>query len=433
MTGPVTMLRGRRRASAIAAAAAALASAGALAACGSSASSAGSAAGGTSAGPPAVSLATSLSTAADNWAVVPVSANPTFWEVLVRPTASATWQLVTPPGVADNGGLVAATTGSSFTVAVRPSQNLLFSPLASTADAGTDWSTEAPLSAGVAASPDALAADGNSLLAVLGDGTIEASANTGSTWRTLAKPGTIAASPAAKGCGTVTVTSVTFGLTASQLLAAGSCGSAGATAIFSYSASGGWQRLSSTVSGHLVRLFADGPALVQAKAGLTALWPGSAGYAWAGSVPPASSQSSAAGGLRSAPLPVVAAISASGELAGAAEAAGATKASGATKGAGAAKATRSAEGTGAAGAPEDGVWILLSGGQAATIGGPGQQWLLLPPVPASTKALASGPGGAVDAIASSGATLTVWRLAHGATVWSKIQAIAVPIQYGSSS
>ena len=31
-----------------------------------------------------------------------------LWEVFVRPAKSSTWQLVTPPGVADNGGLVAA-------------------------------------------------------------------------------------------------------------------------------------------------------------------------------------------------------------------------------------------------------------------------------------------------------------------------------------
>ena len=37
-----------------------------------------------------------------------MSANPTFWEVFVRPATSSTWRLVTPPGVADNGGLVAA-------------------------------------------------------------------------------------------------------------------------------------------------------------------------------------------------------------------------------------------------------------------------------------------------------------------------------------
>lgn len=392
-------IRGRRtRGSVIVALAAAIASAGALTACGSATSSASSASGGTSAGPSAASLATSLSTAKDSWAVVPVSANPAFWEVLVRPATSATWRLVTPPGVADNGGLVAAGSGSSLTVAVRPSQHLLFSPLAATADAGTTWFTPAPLTAGVAASPDALAADGSNLVAVLGNGTIEASANAGSAWRTLAKPGAIATSPAGKGCGTVAVTSVTFGITDSQVLAAGSCGTGGTAAIFSYSASGGWQRGSLRVSGRLVAMFDEGPTLVQAKAGLTALWSG-----WVGYAPLASSPPPAVGGLRSAPLPVTSTVTASGELVSSTPVAG------------------------------DGAWILLPGGRAATISGPGKQWLLLPPVPAGVKVLASGPNGAVDALTTSGATLTVWRLARAATVWTKIQTIAVPIQFGSSS
>jgi hypothetical protein len=381
----------------VVAAAVAIASAGALAACGSSASSAGSADGATSASTSASSLATSLSTAKDSWAVVPVSANPAYWEVLARPTTSATWRLVTPPGVADNDGLVAASTASSLTVAVRPSQDLLFSPLAATADAGTTWSTEGPLGGGVAASPDALAADGSNLLALLSDGAIVASANAGSTWRTLAKQGAIAASPAGRGCGTVAVTSVTFGITASQIMAAGSCGTSGTTAIFSYQPATGWKRQSLPVAGHFVAMFADETTLVLAKAGLTALWRfGWYAYAPLASAPPVTAWQ------RSAPLPVTGAIT-SGELAGATPTAA------------------------------DRTWVLLPGGRAATIGGPGQQWLLLPPVPAAAKVLASGPNGAVDALAVSGATLTVWRLPHEATVWTKIQTIAVPVQYGSSS
>ena len=82
--------------------------------------------------------------------------------------------------------------------------------------------------------------------------------------------------------------------------------------------------------------------------------------------------------------------------------------------------------------------MLLPGGRAATVsvlgttsGGP--QWLLLPSVPSHTSVLASGPDGAVDALAVSGDTLTVWRLVPRATAWSKVQAISVPIQTGSSS
>ncbi len=272
MTATTTGRRGRVRARALAAAVAAIASSAALAACGTSSVSASSAGDSTAASAPAVSLATSLSTATDSWAIVPMTANPTFWEVFVRPAKSATWKLVTPPAVADNGGLVAAAdTGSTLTVAVRPSQSLMFTPLASTADAGTTWSTGGPISAGVAASPGALAVSGSQLAAVLGNGTIEASSDAGSTWRTLAKPGTIADSAAGKQCGTVGVTSVSFGPVPSEVLAAGSCGATGTAGFFEYSPGDGWQRLSLPASGQLVR-FSAGTALVRAKAGLTVLW-----------------------------------------------------------------------------------------------------------------------------------------------------------------
>jgi hypothetical protein len=411
---PTIRRRGLVRAGArpLAAAVAAVASGAALAACGSASSSSPSASAPTAASAPAVSLATSLSTAKDSWAIVPMTANPTFWEVLVRPATSATWQLVTPPGVADNGGLVAAAdSGRSLTVAVRPSQDLEFTPVASTADAGSSWSTRGPLSAGLAASPGALAVSGSQLAAVLGNGTIEASSDAGVSWRTLAKPGTIAASAAGKRCGTVGVTAVSFGPLPTEVLAAGTCGATGSAGFFEYSPGsagsstsagspgGGWQRLSLPVSGQLVRLGA-GTVLVRAKTGLTAVWPGG----WVAYAPLTSSaKPSGAAWTASAPLPVASAVIASGGLAG---------------------ATATLPG---------GLWVLLPGGQAATIGGPGQQWLLLPPTPAHTSVLASGPGNAVDALAVSGSTLTVWQLDRGSTIWTKAQTMSVPIQYGSSS
>jgi hypothetical protein len=382
------------------AAAAAIASAAALAACSSTPTS--SAAGdSTAGGGGGVSLATSLSTAKDTWAIVPVTANPAFWEVLVRPAASATWQLVTPPGVADNGGLVAAAGGGqALTVAVRPSRSLDFSPLASTADAGGSWSARGPLSAGVAASPGALAVSGSRLAAVLGDGAIEASSDSGSSWRTLAKPGAIAASAAGRQCGTVGVTSVSFGPFPADVVAAGTCGATGTTGFFDYSPAGGWQRVRLPASGQLVRL-GPGTALVRAKAGLTALWLGG----WFAYAPLSGSavQASSAAWTASAALPVTSAVIASGGLAG---------------------ATATSPG---------GLWVLMPGGQAATISGPKQQWLLLPPTPARTSVLASGPGDSIDALAVSGTRLTVWQLDRGATVWTKAQTMSVPVQYGSSS
>jgi hypothetical protein len=330
-----------------------------------------------------------------------MAADPAFWEVFARSGNSGSWQLVTPPGVADNGGLVASAGGpKSLTIAVRPSQDLVFSPLAVTANGGASWSTGGPINAAVAGSPDAFAADGSDLAALLSDGTVETSSDVGATWSTIAKPGAIAASPAAKGCGgAVRVTSVSFAMTSSEVLAGGTCGTSGITAIFSYSPGTGWQRLNLPVSGQLVR-FTDGMALVQGKSGLAALWRGTGWYAYAplsGTPRPVPTNWD-----ESAPLPVADGIIASGTL------------------------------------QVGGAWVLLPGGRAATVsltgttpGGP--QWLLLPPVPAHTTVLASGPDGATDALAVSGETLTVWRLAPKAAVWSRVQTIGVPIQAGSSS
>jgi hypothetical protein len=344
-------------------------------------------------------MATSIATPTDSWAVVPMSDDPAFWEVFVRAGNSGTWKLATPPGVADNGGLVASAGGAnSLTVAVRPSQNLVFSPLAVTANSGHSWSAGNPVNAAVAASPDALAADGAHLTALLSDGAIETSSDAGATWATLARAGAIAASPAAKGCGgAVRVTSISFGVSNAEVLAGGTCGTSGAAAVFARSSGGDWQRLRLPVSGRLIRL-ASGMTLVQGKSGLSALWRGVGWYAYA----PPTPQAVPTDWSESSPLPVSGPVTASGTL------------------------------------QAGGAWVLLPGGRAATISAFGTaagqtQWLLLPPVPARTSVLSSGPNGAIDALAVSGETLTVWRLALKATAWSKVQRISVPIQIGSSS
>ncbi len=345
-------------------------------------------------------MATSIATAADSWAVIPMSSDPAFWQVFVRAGNSGTWNLVTPPGVAINGGIVASADGASgLSVAVRPSQDLKFSPLAATANGGASWSNAGPIEAAVAASPDAFAADGSHLAALLSDGAIETSADAGTTWSTLAKPGAIASTPAAKGCGAVRVTSVSFGIEGTELVAGGTCGTGGTSAVFSYSPGGGWQRLSLPVSGPVLRL-TGGLTLVQGKSGLSALWRGIGWYAYAPLT--ATPQAVPTNWIQSSPLPVSGSVTASGTL------------------------------------QDAGAWVLLPGGRAATISGLGtaagqSQWQLLPPVPSHTAVLASGPDTAVDALAVSGATLTVWRLPKGSTVWSEAQTIKVPIQYGSSS
>lgn len=320
------------------------------------------------------SLATSLDTAGDSWAVLPIAANPAYWQVFARQSTSPDWHLVTPPGVASNGGLVAAGTGGALSVAFRPSQNLRFSPLAVSTDGGTRWSTGL-IDASVAYRPGALAASGSQLLALLTDGTILASSDAGSSWRTLAGTGTAAVSTAGRSCGGLAVTDVSFGITGPEVLAAGTCGTAG-TGVFAFSG-GGWRQVSLPVSGRVLRML-PGLALVASGTRLYAAWETGSGW-------PVSAPLSVAG------------ISASGSLG------------------------------------EDGAWVLLPGRHAAVIGGPGTRWRSLPLVPEGTAVLAAGPGGAVDALAVSGSKMTVWRVGVAAAVWSKVQTIGVPVQLGSSS
>lgn len=87
-----------------------------------------------------------------------------------------------------------------------------------------------------------------------------------------------------------------------------------------------------------------------------------------------------------------------------------------------------AVGTGPAGS----VWVLLTGGRAATIAGPGAPWRQLPAPPPATAALATGPGGTTEALAVAGTSLIVYQLTPAGT-WNRAQAVTVPIQYGSSS
>ncbi len=373
----------------------ALSCAGLLAGCGSQP------AGVTSAGPPPVTapLSTSIVTAQGTWAVTVMggqAADSRFWQLFVRPAGASRWSLVTPQGVADNGGLVAAGGTGSVTVGFRPSQNLAFSPLATSTDAGRNW-TPGLLDAGLADTPGAIAiGPSGRTLALLQDGTIEA-ASTASTaaagrWTRLTTLKALAASAPGRTCGLTGVTAISFGPDKNPM-AAGSCARPGAAGVFT-DAGGTWRSAGLTLPGRgpatvlgLAATAGGDTALLAAGNSLFAAWWN--GTRWTVSDPVAT------GGVR-------------------------------------------ALGFG----PGGSAWLLPGRGQAESIGGPGSSWQALPPVPAGTVTLApagtvtlapSGTGSAgagYDALAAAGSRLTVWRLAQGA--WAKVQLITVPIQYGSS-
>ena len=349
--------------------------------------------------PPAVTapLSTSLVTAQGTWAIAVMggsaASDNNFWQLFARPAGVSKWSLVTPTGVADNGGLVAAGTQASLLVGVRPSQNLAFSPLAASTDAGQHW-TPGLLDADLADAPDALAAaPSGPELALLQNGNIEqaptASAAAAGQWSSLTTRSALAASAPGRSCGLVAVQAVSFGPNNTPI-AAGSCVRRGVAGVFTETG-GTWRSaglvLPAAFGGDQVQVLglagtaSGNVALLLAGNSLLAAWPASsrAGTRWSVSAPVA------AGAVR-------------------------------------------ASGFGAGGS----AWVLLSGGRAETISGAGGSWQARPAVPAGTATLAPGPGtGSYDALAVSGSKLTIWRLTQGA--WAKVQLINVPVQYGSSS
>lgn len=345
-------------------------------------------------------LATSMTVGGADWSVLvmggPASQDDNFWQLFTLADGGTQWALVTPPGVADNGGLVLApdTSGSSrLRVAFRPSQELVFSPLTSTSDSGRSWSPGL-LNAAIASVPDALAAHGATLLALLANGTVDQSVTSGTTWTRLSRSGVIAGSAAARRCQVTSITAVSMTSSGTPLVGA-SCSKAGSSGIYGY-VHGSWQATgpdlgSSGAAGQtrvlrLISTAAGNTALIATGTGrqerLFAAWT-SDGTRW--TVSPALQADG--GDIR-------------------------------------------ASGTGTGGL----VWALFDNGHAVAIdGSKGAAWRALPAPPARTATLAALPGGAIDALAAAGSKLTVFRLASSSATWTQTQVIKVPIQYGSSS
>jgi hypothetical protein len=344
-------------------------------------------------------LATSLVTGAGTWAVVvmggSVASHNNFWQLFARPVGSSRWQLVTPPGTADNGGLVLADADGSLITGFRPSQYLTYTPLTLTHDGGRAWSSTGPLNAALANVPDALAAapGTGTLLALTAEGTADLAAPGYTSWTTLATQRYLAATAAGRRCGLQDLTAAAFTLPGTPLLG-GSCGRPGTTGIFA-DTGGTWHTagpaLPAALSGQSVQVLrmtrtaSSTVALLAAGTGpgasLLAAWSAD-GRHW----------------TLAPPLP----------LHGAAL-------------------------TSASFGPGGSAAVITTTGRGQIITGAGSSWRPLPPLPPGTATLAPGPGSAVDALAVHGGTLTVWQYVPGSATWAKIQVVNVPIPYGSSS
>jgi hypothetical protein len=377
----------------------ALAAAGAVAAVSAACGSAPSPASAPASPPALPGLATSVvTTTGPTWAVVVMGGSAAqwnnFWQIFTRPSDSAQWRLVTPPGVASNGGFVIADDGAeSLTAGFRPSQDLVFTPLAATSNDGSAW-TAGVLDASLADTADALAADGDgALLALLSNGTVQQSATGGASWTTLTTQRSLAASASGRQCGlrTLTGTAFTAGHTA---LLAGDCTRPGVTGIFAES-SHAWHLAGPAVTGLLTRGNVSVLALTSTPGGVAALL--AAGSGQGTSLIGAWLAGTSSRWIMSAPLP----------LHGAAV-------------------------TSASFGPDGQTALVLTGNRGETLANAGGAWEPLPALPSGTATLAPVSGGGVQALAVHSVTLTVWQLARDHGTWQAAQVIKVPIQFGSS-
>jgi hypothetical protein len=366
------------------------------------------------AGITAAGLATAVAAPADgaNWAVVQMGGSAAqhnnFWELFVRPADGSAWKLATPVGVASNGGIVAAVTGSSSLLAgVRPSQDLTFSPLAQTVDAGTDWSQNNVLDAGLADSSSALAAGpGGRLLAVTGSGDIDTSSGSGASWSRLTTQHALEGGAAGRACGLTAVTAAAWTPGGDPLLG-GDCSKRGIAGIFT-AAAGSWRAaappLPAALAGDPVSVIGLNTTGTRTTAvlsvgtgaatGVIAAWTANGGSSWTLSPE-----------LRTGP-------------------------STGSTGAGP-SVSFGADGSAALALPGK---HAASPGQGATISWQSAGWQKLPPLPASTATLAATQSGTPEALAAKGGTLTVWQLpaAGSASHWMLAQTVHVTIPYGSS-
>jgi hypothetical protein len=326
----------------------------------------------------------------------------TFWQVLHAEPGSSRWSVVTPQGVADNGGLVAGASAGPTMVGTLPNGLLRFSPVSVSVDGGTSWSPVF-LPGGLAARPDALAVGAGPTggsLAIVGTRVLRAGPAF-APWSTLVSLRRL--TRASRRCDADALEAVTAAPDGAPLVATG-CRRAGVVGVFTTSAAG-WTQTGGVLparlagwSASVLRLETSGTqtvALVTATRGnrqavVTLRRSGTGPWA------------------TSAPLAVAAG--------------------------GAVRAT--AVGLG-------GTVSVLVGAKSTLAAAeipPGGAWASLPAAPAGTVALAwvtpgatTDGGLALDAFAVVGGTgLRVYALTPAGARWVLVQSTQVPLAYGSS-
>ncbi len=326
----------------------------------------------------------------------------TFWEVFLRLAGKPSWVLDTPPGVASNGGLVAAAPPvGPLTVGFMISADLKFSPVARTSNDGKTWSA-GELPASLAGAPDALAVGptGETLALVGNGGERIVTSGDLSTWHTLTTAKGLAR--ATSTCAWQRVTAVAYTAQSQPLLGL-ACARTGEVGILAPTSAtsvrpSGWRnigpslevgvgpasvvRLETTAAG-TVGLAQLGPTR---RMSLVAFWGQGSTDQW--------SQS------RALSIP---------------------------KG-------WTVEATATGGGIGQGVAVLLGSREqrrVEEVAGPGTPWLTVANSPEGASGV-SAVGTEIDTFVVKGSDLAVWAWTPGSVGWRQTATIVVPVPYGSS-
>jgi hypothetical protein len=346
-------------------------------------------------------MPTSLQADQESWANLAMGElghlDNTFWETFHLAGPADRWSLVTPPGVADNGGIVATTAPAAtafFVAGFETSQDLGFSPLASSTT-GAHWAP-AILPRALARVPDALAEDDRGdVLALLaeGHGTVLESHGALASWHTLVSASSLARASATSSCGVSRITAVAYTTTGMPIVGT-ACARSGQLGLFA-DGPDGWRDVASdfgrgfggrsellrlsSASGRLVALVAE---TRRATTALVAGWSSSSGD-WS------SSGSLVLGNGEQ----VVASATSPTALA---------------------------------------VLLRRSGTERVVVtSGDAHSWSTLPAVPRGPVSIALDRG-RVDAFVVVGSKLSDYVLQAREARWRRAQVIEVPIQYSSS-
>jgi hypothetical protein len=364
-------------------------------------------------GPVVAPLSSAFSQGDDAWLVVPMGHLSdflnTFWQLFVRTPTDDGWVTVTPPGVADNGGLV-VTDGpdGGLLAGFLANQDLTFSPLSLTTDAGHTW-TAVYFPQSLAKVPDAIGGSTAGVSFGLGRSGRGSLLGTGtqpsplSSWHSVITAGRLGRSAAGIRCGVEQLTATAVASNGAPLVGA-SCARPGIVGLFAVGP-----------AGVKAVTFSRSPIVADATISVLRLVPTSAGIALLLAAQERSGRTALVAGwlsdpgktaVVSAPLPVGFGSS--------------LLASGTT--------------------PGGGLFVLLqppnrSSPELADIPAPGAgqpAWDVPPSPPRGTLGVAFSPG-RIDAVTVHFSTLIDYVFDQSSSTWVRSQVVQVPIQYGSSS